>query len=118
MLFRLRLSGHLVRGVVEATGTLESLTPDEGATIARYKAPPEILRYVIVKGPITIDGASLTVIKKTEDSLAVSLVEYTQQHTNHTRKSPGDRINLESDIIARYVGQLLEASQGAGQGLE
>ena len=113
-----RLSGHLVRGVVEATGTLESLTPDEGATIARYKAPPEILRYVIVKGPITIDGASLTVIEKTEDSLAVSLVEYTQQHTNHTRKSPGDRINLESDIIARYVGQLLEASQGAGKGLE
>ncbi|MCH8162228.1 MAG: riboflavin synthase [Chloroflexi bacterium] len=113
-----RLSGHLVRGVVEATGTLESFTPDEGAIIARYKAPPEILRYVVVKGPITIDGASLTVIEKTEDSLAVSLVEYTQQHTNHTRKSPGDRINLESDIIARYVGQLLEASQGAGQGLE
>ena len=107
-----RLSGHLVRGVVEATGTLESFTPEGEAIIARYKAPPEILRYVIVKGPITIDGASLTVIDKTEDSLAVSLVEYTQEHTNHTRKSPGDRINLESDIIARYVEQLLEDRQG------
>lgn len=113
-----RLSGHLVRGVVEGTGTLESLIPDAGAIIARYKAPPEILHYVIVKGPITVDGASLTVIEKTDDTFAVSLVEYTQEHTNHTRKAPGDRINLESDIIARYVGQLLEVSQGGGQGLE
>ena len=105
-----RLSGHLVRGVVEGTGTLESLTPEAGAIVAKYTAPPEILHYVIVKGPITVDGASLTVIDKTEESFAVSLVEYTQEHTNHTRKVPGDRINLESDIIARYVGQLLEAS--------
>ncbi len=103
-----RLGGHLVRGVVEATGTLESFTPEENAIIARYKAPPEILRYVVVKGPVTIDGVSLTVIDKTADSLAVSLVEFTQEHTNLTRRRPGDRVNLESDIIARYVGQLLE----------
>ena len=103
-----RLGGHLVRGVVEATGTLDSLTPEEDAIIARYKAPPEILRFVVVKGPITIDGASLTVIDKTADTLAVSLVEYTQQHTNLTRRKPGDRINLESDIIARYVEELLQ----------
>src|SRR3990172_8734171 len=77
-----RMGGHLVRGVVEATGTLESLTPEADAVIARYKAPPEILRYVVVKGPITIDGVSLTVIDKTADSFAVSLVEYTQEHTN------------------------------------
>ncbi|MCH8900946.1 MAG: riboflavin synthase [Chloroflexi bacterium] len=103
-----RLGGHLVRGVVEATGTLDSLTPEEDAIIARYRAPPEILRFVVVKGPITIDGASLTVIDKTADTLAVSLVEYTQQHTNLTRRKPGDRINLESDIIARYVEELLQ----------
>ena len=103
-----RLGGHLVRGVVEATGTLDSLTPEEDAIIARYRAPAEILRFVVVKGPITIDGASLTVIDKTADTLAVSLVEYTQQHTNLTRRKPGDRINLESDIIARYVEELLQ----------
>lgn len=107
-----RLSGHLVRGVVEATGTLESLTPEEDAVIARYNAPAEILRYVVVKGPITVDGASLTVIDRTPDGFAVSLVEYTQRHTNHTRRSPGDRVNLESDIIARYVEQLLEERPG------
>ena len=103
-----RIGGHLVRGVVEATGTLESLTPDGDAVIARYRAPPEILRYVVVKGPITIDGASLTVVDKTADTLAVSLVEYTQQQTTLTRRNPGDRINLESDIIARYVAELLD----------
>ena len=105
-----RLSGHLVRGVVEGTGTVESFTQEAGAIIARYKAPAEILHFVIVKGPITVDGASLTVIEKTDDAFSVSLVEYTQEHTNHTRKVPGDRVNLESDIIARYVGQLLEDS--------
>ena len=106
-----RLGGHLVRGVVEATGTLESFTPDADAVIARYRAPAEILRFVVVKGPITIDGASLTVIDKSSDTLAVSLVEFTQEHTNLMRRNPGDRINLESDIIARYVAQLLEERQ-------
>ena len=102
------LGGHLVRGVVEATGTLRSLTPEGDAVIARYAAPREVLRYVVVKGPITVDGVSLTVIDRREDEFAVSLVEYTQQHTNLTRRRPGDRVNLETDIIARYVAQLLE----------
>ena len=103
-----RIGGHLVRGVVETTGTLLSLTPEAGAIIARYQAPPELLRYVVVKGPITIDGVSLTVIDKTVDSFAASLVEFTQEHTNLLRRQPGDRVNLESDILARYVEQLLE----------
>jgi riboflavin synthase len=103
-----RLGGHVVRGVVEATGTLLSFTPEEDAVIARYAAPPEIMRYVIVKGPIAIDGVSLTVIDRDESSFAVSLVVYTQDVTNLTRKQPGDTVNLESDIIARYVDQLLK----------
>jgi riboflavin synthase len=107
-----RIGGHLVRGVVEATGTLESMTPEGNAIIARYQAPPEILRYVVVKGPIAIDGVSLTVIDRTPDTFAVSLVEFTQEHTNLTGRAIGDRVNLETDIIARYVGQLLEERQG------
>ncbi|MCJ7510971.1 MAG: riboflavin synthase [Dehalococcoidia bacterium] len=106
-----RLGGHLVRGVVEATGTLLSLTPEEDAIIARYAAPPEIMRYVIIKGPIAVDGASLTVIDRDEGSFAVSLVLYTQEVTNLTRKKPGDTVNLESDIIARYVEQLLKEAK-------
>ena len=102
-----RLSGHLVRGVVEATGTLLSLTPEEDAVLARYSAPPDILRHTVVKGPIAIDGVSLTVVAKDGHSFTVSLVQYTQEHTNLTRRQPGDTVNLESDIIARYVDQLL-----------
>jgi riboflavin synthase len=102
-----RLSGHIVRGVTEATGRLVSLTPEEDAIIARYEAPADILRHCVVKGPITVDGASLTVIAKDETTFSVSLVQFTQAHTNLTRKSPGDTVNLESDIIARYVDQLL-----------
>ena len=102
-----RLSGHIVRGVVEATGTLVSLTPEEDAIIARYRASADILRHAVVKGPITVDGVSLTVIAKDRDSFSVSLVKYTQEHTNLSQKKPGDSANLESDIIARYVDELL-----------
>lgn len=107
-----RLSGHIVRGVVEATGTLLSLTPEEDAVLARYRVPPDILRHTVVKGPIAIDGVSLTVIAKDEESITVSLVQYTQEHTNLTRRKPGDSVNLESDIIARYVDQLLSEREG------
>ncbi len=102
-----RLSGHLVRGVVEATGTLASLTPEDDALIARYNAPAEILRHCVVKGPITVDGASLTVVAKDAGSFSVSLVQYTQEQTNLVGREPGDSVNLESDIIARYVDELL-----------
>ena len=103
-----RVSGHLVRGVVEATGTLHSFTPEGEAIIARLNAPAEILRHIIVKGPVAIDGISLTVTAKDAETFSVSLVQYTQDNTNlHTRK-PGDRINLETDIIGRYVEAMVE----------
>jgi riboflavin synthase len=102
-----RLSGHLVRGVVEGTGKLISLTPEVDAILARYSAPPELMRYVVVKGPIAVDGVSLTVVERDESSFLVSLVAYTQENTNLTRRKTGDAVNLETDIIARYVEQLL-----------
>jgi riboflavin synthase len=109
-----RVSGHLVRGVVEDVGTLHSFAPEGEAIIARVNAPPEILRYIIMKGPVAIDGISLTVMAKDDHSFSVSLVQYTQEHTNlHTRK-PGDRINIETDIIARYVDAMLEDRREAG----
>jgi riboflavin synthase len=109
-----RVSGHLVRGVVEATGTLHSFENEGEAIILRVYAPPDILRHMVVKGPVAIDGISLTVTAKDAETFSVSLVQYTQEHTNlHTRK-PGDRLNLESDIIARYVDQMLEDRREAG----
>lgn len=103
-----RLSGHIVRGVVEATGQLLSFTPEGDAVLARYSSPPDILGHMVVKGPVTVDGVSLTVVARDAESFTVSLVQYTQEHTNLLRKEPGASINLESDIIARYVDQLLQ----------
>jgi riboflavin synthase len=102
-----RLSGHIVRGVVEGRATIVSFEPEGDAIIARFRTPPELLRYMVVKGPVAIDGASLTIIDKTADSFAVSLVQYTQAHTSLLRKHPGDPVNIETDIIARYVETLL-----------
>jgi riboflavin synthase len=101
-----RLSGHIVRGVVEGTATIQSLEPEGDAIIVRLRTPAALLRYMVVKGPVAIDGASLTIIDKTADSFAVSLVQYTQEHTNLLRKRPGDSVNIETDIIARYVETL------------
>ncbi len=108
-----RLSGHIVRGVVEAVCTLDSLTPEGEAIIARFVAPAEYLRYIVVKGPVCVDGISLTVVAKDRESFSVSLVQYTQEHTNLVARKPGDRINLETDIIARYVEQLVAEAHTA-----
>ncbi len=102
-----RLSGHIVRGVVEGRASIDSFTPEGDAIIARFKTPAELLRYMVVKGPVAIDGASLTIIDKTADTFAVSLVQYTQAHTTLLGKKPGDSVNIETDIVARYVEAML-----------
>ena len=107
-----RLSGHIVRGVVEGVATIDSFTPEGDAVVVRFRTPAALLRYMVVKGPVTIDGASLTIIDKTADTFSVSLVQYTQGHTNLTRKKPGDSVNIETDIIARYVETLLQSAVG------
>jgi len=102
-----RLSGHIVRGVVEGRAAIESFTADGEAIIARFRTPAELLRYMVVKGPVAIDGASLTIIDKTDTSFAVSVVQYSQEHLNLLDKKPGDSVNIETDIIARYVENFL-----------
>jgi riboflavin synthase len=102
-----RLSGHIVRGVVEGVASIDSFTPEGDAIIARFRTPASLLRYMVVKGPVAIDGASLTIIDKTPQTFAVSLVQYTQGHTNLLGKKAGDSVNIETDILARYVESLL-----------
>jgi riboflavin synthase len=98
-----RLSGHIVRGVVEGVGAIASFTPEGEAIIVRITSPAELLRCMVVKGPVCIDGISLTIVAKDPTSFSVSIVQYTQEHTNLIGRKPGDRVNLETDIIARYV---------------
>ncbi len=106
-----RLSGHIVRGVVEGRGSFRDAKPEADAIVAAYNAPPELLRYMIVKGPVAIDGVSLTIVSKDDSGFAVSLVQYTQEHTNLLDRRAGDEVNLETDILARYVDALLEARE-------
>jgi riboflavin synthase len=109
-----RLSGHIVRGVVETTCTLQSLTPEGDAVIARFATDPEYLRYIVMKGPVCVDGVSLTVMARDAESFSVSLVQYTQEHTNLMSRGEGAKVNLETDIFARYVEQLLEQRAATG----
>lgn len=106
-----RLSGHIVRGVVEGVGSLHSMTPEGEAIIVRILAPAELLRYMVVKGPVCIDGISLTIVAKDAESFSVSLVQYTQENTNLVNRKPGDKINLETDIIARYIENFVAEAQ-------
>ncbi|MCZ2111181.1 MAG: riboflavin synthase [Dehalococcoidia bacterium] len=107
-----RLSGHIVRGVVEGVGSIHSFTPEGEALICRVLAPADLLRSMVVKGPVCIDGISLTIVAKDEESFSVSLVQYTQENTNLVARKPGDHVNLETDIIARYVQQYVSEILG------
>lgn len=102
-----RMGGHLVQGHVDGVGTIISKEKLEIAIIYRIKAPPEVIRYTVPKGSIAIDGISLTVIDVRNNSFTVSLIPHTAQVTTLGRKNPGDTVNLESDIIGRYVEKLM-----------
>jgi riboflavin synthase len=102
-----RLSGHIVRGVVEDTGTLDSRHDDGDAVIMTYAAPADLLERIVERGPICIDGVSLTVIAKTATTFSVSVVKFTQAHTTTLERGIGEPVNLETDILMRYVVQAL-----------
>lgn len=103
-----RVGGHLVQGHVDATGKVVSLVPEGGAIIATFSAPTEILRYVVEKGFIAVDGVSLTVTGYDRASFGVSLVGYTLKTTTLGSRKVGDQVNLEVDIMAKYVEKLRE----------
>jgi len=101
-----RLGGHLVQGHVDTTGRVYSIVQESKAMLIKFQAPPEVMHFIVPKGFIAVDGASLTVVSRDDDSFRVSLVGYTQQHTNLSSRQAGDYVNLEVDIIAKYVEQL------------
>lgn len=101
-----RIGGHYVQGHVDGTGRIVSQTPEGAAVIVRLTAPPEVHRYLVRRGFIAVDGASLTVMDVLPDGFTVSLVTHTQNHTTLARKRPGERVNLEVDVIAKYVERL------------
>ncbi|MDK2971960.1 MAG: riboflavin synthase [Candidatus Sumerlaeota bacterium] len=109
-----RLGGHLVSGHVDATGRLRAVKALEDAWEVWVEAPAEILRASIPKGSIAIDGISLTLVDLTADAFSVWIIPETWRHTTLSRRAIGSRVNLETDMIGKYVARYLENALGAG----
>jgi riboflavin synthase len=106
------LGGHYVQGHVDAVGRVQSVEAEGEGLRIFVEAPPEVLRYMVEKGSIAGDGVSLTVAELAEDAFAVALVPYTLEATTLSELIPGRAVNLETDILAKYVERLLQARQG------
>lgn len=104
-----RLGGHIVQGHVDGVGALLERTPSEHWDILRFSLPADLARYVVEKGSITVSGVSLTVVEVTDDTFSVSLIPTTLADTILGTLAPGDRVNLEVDIVAKYVERLLNS---------
>ena len=102
-----RFGGHIVSGHIDGTGRIAATRRDDNAVWYTVAASPELLRYIVEKGSITIDGISLTVAAVTEDSFSVSVIPHTARSTVLGTKRAGDVVNLETDIIGKYVEKLL-----------
>jgi riboflavin synthase len=102
-----RLGGHMVQGHVDATGEVESVTDEGFARVVRIAAAPEVLRYVVEKGSIAVDGVSLTVASVDDRGFSVSLIPETLERTTLGRAAPGRVVNVEVDVLAKYVEKLV-----------
>ncbi len=108
-----RLGGHLVQGHVDAVGRIRRREPQaDGSQRVEFAAPPDVLRYVVEKGSITVDGISLTVAEVLHDGFAVAVIPHTLAVTTLGTKQPDDPVNLEVDVIAKYVERLLDRAEG------
>jgi riboflavin synthase len=106
-----RLGGHVVQGHVDGVGEIAALSDDGFSRRIRISAPPELLRYVVAKGSVAVDGVSLTVAEIDDASFTVSLIPETLERTNLGSAGAGTRVNLEVDVLAKYVEKLMVAAQ-------
>ncbi|WP_019536706.1 riboflavin synthase [Paenibacillus ginsengihumi] len=113
-----RFGGHIVQGHVDTTGIITARTPEENAVVFRLEPrEPDMLRYVIPHGSITIDGISLTVVEVTDRAFTVSIIPHTLAETVLQYKQPGDEVNLECDVLGKYIEKLLAAGSVPGSGV-
>ena len=104
-----RLGGHYVQGHVDATATIVGFRPEGDSLLATFDVPLAIAPYIVEKGFVAVDGTSLTVTERVDSRFSVALIAYTREHVALAQKSPGQRVNIEVDIIAKYVESLLAA---------
>ena len=103
-----RMGGHIVQGHVDATGKITGLTPEADCHIMEIETPGSLVPYIVEKGFIAVDGISLTVVQRLEHRFTISVIPFTMQNTNLHEKVTGNSVNLEADILAKYVESLLE----------
>ena len=103
-----RMGGHIVQGHVDGTGRVMSTKPEGESVIFRIRVPKRLSRYIVEKGFVAVDGISLTVVKRGASSFTLAVIPYTSNNTNLAALSVGDRVNLEADILAKYVESLLD----------
>ncbi|MCS6776473.1 MAG: riboflavin synthase [Chloroherpetonaceae bacterium] len=111
-----RLGGHFVQGHIDGVGTLISLSPQENAVVMEFRVPPGLSKYIVEKGSIAVDGVSLTVAEARADTFTVWIIPHTREITTLGLRQIGDPVNLECDLLGKYVERLIEArfSQGMG----
>jgi riboflavin synthase len=109
-----RLDGHFVQGHIDGLGVVRSLTPEDNAVVVEIEPPSSLLRYFVEKGSVAVDGVSLTVAAVSADAFTVWTIPHTRQVTTLGRRSVGDTVNLECDILGKYIERLLEARGALG----
>ena len=102
------LDGHIVQGHVDTVGKIVEIKPLKDSKIIKVKIPAKFMKLVVEKGSIAIDGISLTVVDTGRDWFTVSLVSYTVAHTNFQERKTGDLVNIETDILAKYMAKLMK----------
>lgn len=105
-----RLGGHWVQGHVDGVGAVMAVEPDGDGTLVTFSAPDAVLRYTIEKGSVCVSGVSLTITACDEDTFSVALIPHTQAVTTLGRLEPGSRVNLEADLVGKYVEKLVGAA--------
>jgi riboflavin synthase len=108
-----RLGGHIVQGHVDGVGVVRRRTPSEHWEVVEIEMPGDLGRYLVDKGSVTVDGVSLTVVEAGEDRFTVSLIPETLARTTLGHRQPGDRVNLEVDVLAKHVEKLLRSREDA-----
>ena len=103
-----RLGGHIVQGHVDATGRVESAKPEADCVLMGFRTPKRLMPYIVAKGFVAVDGISLTVVNRRASSFTVSVIPYTLEHTTLRERRVGDPVNLEVDVLAKYVESLLK----------
>lgn len=102
-----RFGGHIVSGHIDGTGTIKKVEKDDNAIWYTIAAPENLMKYIVEKGSIAIDGISLTVAKRSDVDFAISMIPHTAKETVLSQKKPGDIVNLENDIVGKYIEQLM-----------